>query len=130
MLSLVSASLEALFFFSHPLASPLVSLPFSYRHKCVFGQVSVGRVSVRTQFSQNSCSTKFFIQVKLTPVYYHAVSLTCVYNQTHSLKARLWEVSQPFPNFQKECGALHAFCVELENAHELILAANVGPRAQ
>ena len=25
-------------------------------------------------------------------------------------KARLWEVSQPFPHFQKECGALHAFC--------------------
>ena len=110
MLSLASASLEALFFFSHPLASPLVSLPFSYQHKRVFGQVSVGRVSVRTKFSQNSCSApRFFIQVMLTPVYYNAVSLTCVYSQTHSLKARLWEV----------CGALHAFCVELENAHEL-----------
>ena len=33
-------------------------------------------------------------------------------------------MSQPFPHFQKECGALHAFCVELENAHEFILAAN------
>ena len=51
-------------------------------------------------------------------------------SQTHSLNARLWEVSRPFPYFQKECGALPAFCLELKMHMSIILAANVGPRAQ
>ena len=67
-------------------------------------------------FLQNRCSVNSIHQVKSTSVWNYTTCLTGVYSQTHSLKARLWEVSQPFPHFQKECGALHAFCVELESA--------------
>ena len=51
-------------------------------------------------------------------------------SQTHSLNARLWEVSQPFPYFQKECGALPAFFLAMKMHMSIMLAANVGPRAQ
>ncbi len=44
-------------------------------------------------------------------------------------KARLWEVAQPFPHFQKECGCSACFLGCLSRfAHELVLAANVGPK--
>ena len=126
MLSLVSASLEALSFFSHPLVYPLVSLPILIdtsvsSDKCPSDECLYLSEQV---FSRNRCSVPSFlvfsIPVKFTQVCNHAISFTCVYSQTHSLKARLWEVSKchsHFPIFKKSAALCMLFVVELENAH-------------
>ena len=62
--------------------------------------------------------------------YKHDSSFTLVHSQTHTLEARLWEVSQPFPHFQKRSVAALLALFSAENAHEFSLAANVGPKAQ
>ncbi len=102
--------------------SLLVSLPFSVDtgvslDRCPFKY----RTSVR-QTGQVSCF-KFSMLTTST-----ICSFTFVYSQTHSLEARLWEVSQPFPHFQKESVACLLFGFVSRFALEYPLAANVGPK--
>jgi len=56
-----------------------------------------------------------------------------VCSQTHSLEARLWELSPQFPHFQKEQkerACLQGFPSVMASLHTTHMAANVGPKAQ
>ena len=105
--------------FSFPTLSFLVSHPWGKKHKCVstMGKRPSGPVSQVFSVTFEGIDSLHF--------QFHTAT-----SQTHSLKERLWEVSQPFPHFQKECGALHAFCLELKMHMSIKLAANLGPTAQ
>ena len=100
--------------FSFPTHSYLVSLPEG--NASVFQQWASApfRTSV-----QCYCHSQW-LQVSTYSLIYQFHTST---SQTHSLKAWLWDVSQPFPHFQKECGCSACFLdVGLKRHMSFVLA--------
>ena len=123
--------------FSFPThSSTLVSLPFKTqvcRRTSVLGQVSLEVSRSHFYLCEFLCNIKSLSHSMNKSQKLHTRLFHSVCSQTHSLEARLWEVSPQFPHFQKEQkerACLQGFPSVMASLHTTHMAANVGPKAQ
>ena len=86
-------------FFSFPTRSvfPLLLLSGKFSNKCIHGFLFIHTDKCPSCTRQVSC------QLSTIKNFWHVnLYVSRLYSQTHSLEARPWEVSQPFPHFQKK----------------------------
>ena len=109
MLSLVSAFLEALFFFSHPLVSRL------HPYK---------RVSALLRTSVHSLKFSIFLTK------YLLVEVSVSHFNEPKRKRGRGKCHSHFPIFKKSAALCMLIVAELKMHMSFVLAANVGPKAQ